>query len=127
MVKQLIATATFLLIQDASKTIYCIYAILNFIILAQYPLYDNKIFFYMDYALYRLDKTKITFENYCPINVKLFQPTFNYPKFYAIIYFVNGIQDYKNAINYNIAHSKAAHKYFFKAFYGWTNKKKYRS
>ena len=79
----------------------------------------------MDHALYRLDKTKIAFENHCPIDAKLFRPTFNYPKFYAMIHFVKCIRDYKSAINYDTAHSEAAHKYLFKAFYGQTNKKEY--
>ena len=30
-------------------------------------------------------------------------------------------------INYNIVHSKAAHKYFLKTFYNKTNKKEYNS
>lgn len=46
----------------------------------------------------------MAFEKYCLINAKLFEPNFNYLKFYAIIYF-------------SMAYSKIAHKYFFKAFY----------
>ena len=42
-------------------------------------------------------------------------------------YFVQCIQDYDNAVNYNTAYSKAAHKYLFKVFYNRTNKKKYNS
>ena len=45
MVKQLIAPATLLLIQDISKTIYCIRTIFDFIMLAQYLLYDDEILF----------------------------------------------------------------------------------
>ncbi len=95
--------------------------------LAQYPLHNDETISYMEHALYRLDKTKIAFENHCPINAKLFRPTFNYPKFHAMTYFVKCIQDYGSAINYDTAHSEAAHKYFLKAFYGRTNKKKYKS
>ncbi len=40
-------------------------------------------------------------------------------------HFVKCIQNYKSAINYAMAHSKVAHKYLLKAFYGWTNEKKY--
>ena len=71
-VKQLIAEATLLLMQDAPEAIHCARAILDFTMLAQYLLYNNKTLFYMKYALYRLDKTKIAFENHCPIDVKLF-------------------------------------------------------
>ncbi len=127
MVKQLIAAATPLLIQDAPEIIHCARAILDFTMLAQYPLHDDKTLFYMEHVLYRLDKTKIAFENYRPINAKLFRPTFNYPKFHTMTYFVKCIRDYGSAINYDTAHSEAAHKYLLKAFYGRTNKKEYES
>lgn len=45
----------------------------------------------MKYALYRLKKTKIIFKNYCLIDANLFRPTFNYPKFYFITYFIKCI------------------------------------
>ncbi len=95
--------------------------------LAQYPSPDNETLSYIKHALYRLDKTKIAFENYRPINAKRFRPTFNYPKFRTMTHFVKCIRDYGSAINYDTAYSEAAHKYLFKAFYGRTNKKKYES
>ncbi len=95
--------------------------------LIQYPLHNNKTLSYIEYTLYRLDKTKNVFENHYPIEAKLFRPTFNYSKFYAITHFVKCIQDYKSAINYNTTYSEVAHKYLFKAFYEQTNKKKYES
>ncbi len=124
-VKQLITVTTFLLIHDVSETIYFAYAILDFTILTQYPLYNDKTLFYMKYALYGLDKTKITFENYCLINTKLFRPILNYPKFYTMTHFIKCIRDYRSVINYDMAYSEAAHKYLLKAFYGRTNKKEY--
>ncbi len=81
----------------------------------------------MKHALYRLDKIKIAFENHRPINAKLFRPTLNYPKFYVRTYFVQCIQDYGNAINYDTTHCKAAYKYLFKVLYGRTKKKVYKS
>ena len=81
----------------------------------------------MEHVLYRLEKTKIAFEHHQPINSKLCQPTFNYPKFYAISHFVQYIRDYGSAVNYNTAHSEAAHKYLLKAFYNRMNKKEYDS
>ena len=116
MVKQLIAAAILLLIQDASQTIHCICVIFNFIMLAQYPLHKNKILSYIDNALYRLHKTKIAFENYCSINAKLFWLTFNYPNFHVMTHFVKCIQDYGSAIKYDIAYSKAVYKYFLRPF-----------
>ncbi len=125
MVKQLIAAATLLLIQDVPETIHCARTILDFTMLAQYPSHDNETLSYMEYALYRLDKTKIMFENHYPINAKLFQPTFNYPKFHTMTDFVKCIRDYGSAINYDTVHSEAVHKYFPQTFYGRTNKKEY--
>lgn len=41
-------------------------------------------------------------------------------------HFVQFIQDYNSAINYNTAYSKMAYKYLFKAFYNKSNKKEYK-
>ncbi len=127
MVKQLIVAATFLLIQDAPKTNYCTRAILDFTMLAQYLSHNDKTLSYIEHILYRFHKTKIEFENYCSIDSKLFWLTFNYPKFYAMTHFIKCIWEYGSGINYDMAHSKAAHKYFLKAFYGQTNEKEYMS
>lgn len=64
--------ATFVIIQDASETIYYTYIIFDCTILTQYSLHNNKTLLYMEHALYRLDKTKIAFDNHCLINAKLF-------------------------------------------------------
>ena len=95
--------------------------------LAQYVLHDEETLYYIKHALYKLKKTKIAFKQYWPINSKLCRPTFNYPKFHAISYFVQCIWDYDSAVNYDTAHSKAAYKYIFKVFYNRINKKKYES
>ncbi len=87
--------------------------------------YDEETLCYMEHALYRLEKTKITFKQYWPIDFKLCRPTFNYPKFHAISHFVQYIRDYGSAVNYDTTHSETVYKYFLKAFYNRTNKKKY--
>ena len=125
MVKQLVIAATPLLIQNAPKAIHCARAILNFTMLAQYVSHDDETLRYMEHALYRLEKTKIAFEHHWPIDSKLCRPTFNYLKFYAVTHFALCIRDYGSAVNYDTAHSKAAHKYLLKAFYNKTNKKEY--
>ncbi len=127
MVKKLIAVATLLLIKDVLETIYCARAILDFTMLAQYLLHDNETLSHIEHALYRLDKTKIAFENHCLIDAKLFKPTFNYPKFHAMTHFVKCIRDYGSAINYDMTHSEVTHKYLLTAFYRRTNKKEYKS
>lgn len=71
-VKESITTATSLLIQNILKTIYYILTIFDFIILVQYLLQNDETLFYIEHFLYKLDKIKIAFDNYCPINAKLF-------------------------------------------------------
>lgn len=51
-----------LLIYDALKIIQYACVILNFIILAQYILHDNKTLCYIDHKLYKLEKIKIAFK-----------------------------------------------------------------
>ena len=72
MVKQLIIAAILLLIQDISETIHYDCIIFDFTMLTQYPLHNNETLFYIEPTLYKLDKTKIAFENHCPIDAKLF-------------------------------------------------------
>lgn len=90
-------------------------------------LHNNKRFLYIEYALYKLDKTKIVFENHYLIDLKLFPPMFNYSKFYTMTYFVYCKWNLKNAVNYNTKYSKIVHKYFFEIFYSQINKKKYKA
>ena len=125
MIKHLIMAAILLLIHNALEAIQCSQTILDFKMLPQYVLYNNKILYYIMYVLYRLENTKIVFEHHWSIDSKLYQPTFNYFKFYTISHFVQYIWNYGNIINYNIMHNKAVYKYLFKAFYNRINKKEY--
>ncbi len=127
MVKQLIVAATPSLIHDVLEAIQCARAILDFTMLAQYNSHNEETLRYIEHALYRLEKTKIAFKQHWPINSKLCRPTFNYPKFHTISHFVQCIQDYGSAVNYDTAYSETAHKYLLKAFYNRTNKKEYES
>ena len=113
------------LIHNAPEAIQYTWAILDFIILAQYVLHKNEILRYMEHVLYKLENTKIAFKHHRSINSKLCWPTFNYLKFHVISHFVQCIWDYGSAVNYDTAHSKVAHKYFLKMFYNRTNKKEY--
>ena len=88
MVQQLIVTTMLLLIYDAPKAIQYVWTILDFTMLTPYILYDNKMLYYIEHALYRLEKIKIAFKYYWPIDSKLYQPTINYPEFYIISYFI---------------------------------------
>lgn len=113
-----------LLIHDTLEAIQSTWAILNSTMLVYYVSHDNKMLWYMEHVLYRLEKMKIAFEDHRAINPKLCQPTFNYPKFHAISHFVQCIWNYDSAVNYDTTHSKAVHKYFLKTFYNKANKNK---
>lgn len=86
-------------------------------------MYNNKLFSYIKHTLYKINTI---FDNHYIINVKLLQPIFNYPKFYAMTYFIQYIQDYNIIINYNTAYSKVVYKYFLKLFYKKINEKGYK-
>lgn len=89
-------------------------------------LHDEETLRYVEHALYKLEETKIVFKKHWLINSKLYQPTFNNPKFYTISHYIQCIWDYCSPVNYNTTHNKMTHKYIFKAFYNKTNKKKYK-
>lgn len=114
-----------LLIYDTPKTIQYTQAILDFIILAQYISHDKEILCYIEHTLYKGENTETLFEYHQLIDSKLCQLTFNYPKFYAINYFVQFIWNYSSVVNQNTAYSKTAYKYYFKFFYNKLNKKEY--
>ena len=88
MIKQLIMATTHLLIYNTPETIQYARAILDFKMLAKYILHNNKTLCFIEHILYRLERRKITFEYNWPINSKLYQPTFNYPKFHVISHFI---------------------------------------
>ncbi len=93
--------------------------------LAQYISHDEESLRYMKHGLYKLEKTKIAFEQHQPIDSKLCWPTFNYPQFHAISHLVQCIWDYGSTVNHDTAYSEVAHKYLLKVFYNRTNKKEY--
>ena len=123
----MIVVTTVLPIHDALETIQYIWAILDFIMLAQYVSYNKEMLRYIEHALYERENTKIALEHHQPIDSKLCQPIFNYAKFYAISHFVQCISDFGSAVNYNTVHYEAAYKYLLKTFYNKTNKKEYNS
>lgn len=61
-----------LLIHDVPEAIQYTQVIQNCIILVQYILHNEETFCYIEYVLYKLEKTKIIFEQYELINSKLY-------------------------------------------------------
>ena len=61
-VKQLIVAAISLLIYDTLEAIQYTQVILDFTMLAQYISHNKETLRYMEYVLYKLEKTKIVIE-----------------------------------------------------------------
>jgi hypothetical protein len=118
---QLISVLAPLLSTKVSEAMHCARAIIDFILLAQYKTHDDETLRYLEQALYRIDRTKVVFKRFRPINALLIatdEGHFNFPKFHAMTYYSFCIREYRAADNFNTEHSEAAHKYHVKAFYG---------
>ena len=84
-----------------------IYTIVNFILLAEYKLYNKDIIKYLKAILYRIDKPKEAFLLYRPNDKNL--PNFNIPKLYTISYYLEIICVFSALIGTTIEYSKRAY------------------
>src|SRR5580692_6023507 len=122
-IRQLIPVLAPLLSTKVPGAMYCARAIVDFILLAQYKTHDDETLRYLEQALYRIDKTKVVFKRFRPVNKATDEGHFNFPKFHAMTHYTSCIREYGAADNFDTEHSEAAHKYHVKAFYGRTNKR----
>ena len=122
-IRQLIPVIAPLLSTKVPGAMYCARAIVDFILLAQYKTHDDETLRYLEQALYRIDKTKVVFKRFRPVNKATDEGHFNFPKFHAMTHYTSCIREYGAADNFDTEHSEAAHKYHVKAFYGRTNKR----
>jgi hypothetical protein len=81
-----------------------IHAIVNFILLVEYKLYNKDTIKYFKAILYQIDKTKETFLPYRPNDKNL--PNFNIPKLYTISYYPEIIYIFGALIGTIIEYSK---------------------
>ena len=63
---------TLLLIYDGPEAIQYTWALLDFRMLAEYVLHNEKTLRYTEHVLYKLKKTIIAFEQHRPIDSKLY-------------------------------------------------------
>ena len=84
-----------------------IYVIVNFILLAEYKLYNKDIIEYFKAVLYWMDKTKEVFLLYWLNNKN--PPHFNIPKIYIISYYSEIICIFSVLIGTIIKHNKRAY------------------
>ncbi len=102
---------------------HCARAIVDFILIVQYKTHDEETLRYLDYVLYRIDKTKIVFKALHPVDKTTDEGHFNFPKFHVITHYTSCIWDFGATDNFDMEHNKAGHKYYVKDFYGRTNKR----
>jgi len=98
-------------------------AAVDFVILAQYYLYDKKILKYIKHALYRINIFKKSIYYLRSIIKAYSDEHFNFSKFYVIIYYSNFICLYGAVNNFDIKYSETAYKYLIKEYYLKTNKR----
>ncbi len=113
---QLIAIVTSLLIRKASDALYCARAFMNFVMMIQYWLHDDKFLRYMNNVIYRINVLKEVFKQF------QHDENFNYLKFHVISHYMNFIQRYESADDFDTSYMKIAHKFLIKDYYDLTNK-----
>ena len=81
--------------------------IVDFVLLAEYKLYDEDMIKYLKAALYWMDKTKEAFLPYQPDDKN--PPNFNIPKLYAISHYLEIIYIFGALMGTTTEHSKRAY------------------
>ncbi len=91
-------------------------------ILAQYHLYDEETLWYLEHALFQLNKLKNVFHHLQSECLDTDIDHFNISKLHAMTHYASQIWRYNSADNFNTEHSKIAHKYLIKIFFNCINK-----
>ena len=73
-----------ILIKINFDTLYIKRAIINFVLLARYRFYNDKILRYINIALARIDLLKEVFRVYRSLDITIDKGYFNFLKFYSI-------------------------------------------
>ena len=122
-IRQLIPVIAPLLSSKEPGAMHCAWAIVDFILIAQYKTHNEETLRYLDHALYRIDKTKVAFKALRPVDKVTDEGHFNFLKFHVMTHYTSCIRDFGAADGFDTEHSEAGHKYHVKAFYGRTNKR----
>ncbi len=81
-------------------------------------LHDDESLCYMNNAIYRINVLKEVFKQF------QHDKNFNYLKFHVISHYMNFIQRYESADDFDTSYMKIAHKFLIKDYYDLTNKQK---
>ena len=114
---QFITIVTLLLIRKASDALYCAWAFMNFVMMIQYQSHDDESLRYMNNAIYRINVLKKVFKQFWH------DENFNYFKFHVISHYMNFIQRYEDANDFDTFYMKITHKFLIKDYYDLTNKR----
>jgi len=91
---------------------------MNFVMMTQYRLHDDESLHYMNNAIYRINVLKEVFKQF------RHNKNFNYFKFHVIAHYMNLIQRYEDADDFDTFYMKTAHKFLMKDYYDLINKQK---
>jgi hypothetical protein len=106
----------------ASAAVHFAWAVIDFMILAQYHLHEEEILWYLEHALFQLNKLKNVFHHLRSERSDTDVDHFNISKLHAMTHYASQIQRYDSADNFNTKHSKIAYKYLIKIFFDCINK-----
>ena len=95
---------------------------IDFMILAQYHLYDEETLQYLEHALFRLNKLKNVFCHLRSEHSDTDDDYFNISKLHAMTHYANQIQRYDSVDNFNTEHSEITYKHLIKIFFNCINK-----
>ncbi len=119
---QFISIIASLLIMRASAAIHFAQTVINFVILAQYHLYDKETLWYLEHTLFQLNKLKNVFHHLQSEHSDIDIDHFNILKLHAMTHYASQIWRYNSADNFNTKHSEIAHKHLIKIFFNCINK-----
>ncbi len=119
---QFISVIASLLITRASAAIHFAQAVIDFVILAQYHLHDEETLWYLEHALFQLNKLKNVFHHLQSEHSDTNVDHFNISKLHAMIHYASWIRRYDSADNFNTKHSEIIHKHLIKIFFDCINK-----
>ncbi len=122
MICQILSIIASLLTHESSAMMHCTWAMIDFIMLAQYTSYDEDILKYMQHALFQWNKLKKVFWHLWSFDTDTQQRHFNILKFHAMIYYANFIHWYDVINNVNMKYEKICYKHLIKKFFDCTNK-----
>jgi hypothetical protein len=98
-------------------------ALIDFVLMTQYRLYDENTLRYLDHALYRMNFFKDKFRYLRSQNKNTEKNHFNFFKFHVMSHYSNYIRKYEIADEYNTFHDNIKYKYIFKEYYEKINKR----